>query len=66
MEDFCRTNGRFRFRRQKILIFSGWAKSLSKAEPYLPGEMRDQPAIVDAGQTQELSACWSAAKLAGS
>ena len=30
------------------------------------GEMRDEPAIVDAGETQELGACWRMAKLAGS
>jgi hypothetical protein len=28
--------------------------------------MRDQPAVVDAGQAQKLGACWGAAKLAGS
>jgi hypothetical protein len=28
--------------------------------------MRDQPAVMNAGQTQELSAGWGAAKLAGS
>jgi hypothetical protein len=28
--------------------------------------MWDQPSIVDAGQAQELGACWGAAKLTGS
>lgn len=40
---------------------SGGANSVTKA-----GKMGDELAMVNAGQTQEFGACWSAAKLAGS